>query len=113
MSPMSRAGNRSIDRGFEFVELDRFDEVLREAGLQTSFDITVVAKAADRDPRDIGDCAHLHHQIHSGSIRKGISLMSRSNLLRTAAFMAERTSCVTATRCPRRASNFSSAAQVS
>src|SRR5438552_17773763 len=71
MSPMSRAGNRSIDRGFEFVELDRFDEVLREAGLQTSFDITVVAKAADRDPRDIDDCAHLHHQIHSGSIRKG------------------------------------------
>src|SRR4051794_7067866 len=39
-----RATNRSIDCGFEVVELDRFDEVLREAGLQTSFDITVVAK---------------------------------------------------------------------
>src|SRR2546430_12062743 len=44
---------------------------------------------------------------------RAISLMSRSNLLRTAASMAERTSCDTAAECPRRASNFCSAAQVS
>ena len=45
--------------------------MLGKAGLQTSFDIAVIAKAADRNPRNIGDRAQLHHQIHSGSIRKG------------------------------------------
>ena len=60
-----------LDSGLEVVELDGFDEMLGEAGLQTSFDITVIAKAADRNPRNICDRAQLHHQIHSGSVWKG------------------------------------------
>src|SRR5215475_6454716 len=61
---------RPFNRGFEVVELDGFDEMLGEAGLQTSFDIAVIAKTADRNPWNIRDRADVHHQIHSGSIRK-------------------------------------------
>ena len=68
---MSLRAKRPFDGGLEIVELDGFDEMLGEAGLQTSFDIAVIAKAADRNPRNIGDRAQLHHQIHSGSIGKG------------------------------------------
>ncbi len=68
---MSRRGKHPFDGGLEVVELDGFDEMLGEAGLQTSFDVAVIAKATDRNPRNIGDRAQLHHQIHSGSIRKG------------------------------------------
>ena len=68
---MSRRAKRPVDGSLEIVELDRFDEMLLEAGLQTSFDIAVIAKTADRNPRNICDRAQLHHQFHSGTIRKG------------------------------------------
>ena len=68
---VSRLANRPLDGGFEVVEFDGFDEMLGKAGLQTSFDVPVIAKAADRNARNTGDRAQLHHQIHSGSIRKG------------------------------------------
>src|ERR1051325_3784071 len=60
-----------LDSGFEFLQLDRFGEMLGKSGLQTSFDITVMAEAADRDSRNLRDGAQLHHQFHPGSIRKG------------------------------------------
>ena len=68
---MSCCVERTFDGGFELVELDGFDEMLGKAGLQTSFDIAVIAKATDRYPRHIRNRAHLHHQIYSGSVRKG------------------------------------------
>ena len=68
---LSRLANRPLDGSFEVVEFDGFDEMLGEAGLQTSFDVPVIAKAADRNARNIGDRAQLHHQIHSRSIWKG------------------------------------------
>ena len=68
---MSRRAERPFDGGLEVVELDGFDEMLGEAGLQTSFDVAVITKATDRNPRNIGDRAQLHHQIHPSSIRKG------------------------------------------
>src|SRR6266571_8001432 len=60
----------TLDGGFEVVELDGFDEMLREACLQTSFDIAVAAKTADGDSRDAGDRTQLHHQIRATSVRQ-------------------------------------------
>src|SRR6476620_7526630 len=68
---LALSSDSAFDGGLEVVELDGFNEMLGEAGLQTSFDIAVIAKAADCNPRNIGDRAQLRHQIHSGSIRKG------------------------------------------
>src|SRR4030095_95856 len=67
---VSCRAKRPLNGGLEVVELDGVDEMLGGAGLQTSLDIAVIAKAADRNPRNIGDRAQLHHQFHSGSIRK-------------------------------------------
>ena len=52
---MLRRGKYPFDGGLEVVELDGFDEMLGEAGLQTSFDVAVIAKPTDRNPRNIGD----------------------------------------------------------
>jgi hypothetical protein len=64
-------GERPPDGSFEDVELDRFREMLGKSGPQASFNVTVIAKTADRNSRNIGDCAHLHHQIKAVAIGKG------------------------------------------
>ena len=58
---MSRRGKHPFDSGLEVVELDGFDEMLGEAGLQTSFDVAVIAKPTDRNPRN-NDCEYTDEQ---------------------------------------------------
>src|SRR5262245_6543132 len=65
------ATKRPLDSRLKLIQLDRFGEMLGKAGMQTSFDIAVMAETADRDSRNLRDCAQLHHQFHSRSIRKG------------------------------------------
>src|SRR5215472_13504879 len=63
--------NRSLNGGLELVELDGFDEMLGKPCLQTSFNVPVIPKAADRNPRNFRYRAQLRHQFHSSSIGKG------------------------------------------
>jgi len=44
--------------------------MFRKPRVQASFDIAVVTKTADRDPRNFGDCAQLHHKIDAASVRQ-------------------------------------------
>src|SRR5215469_6564237 len=44
--------------------------MLGETRLQTSFDIAVVAKAADGDSRNLGNRTQLHHQVNAASVRQ-------------------------------------------
>src|SRR5262249_15473228 len=53
--------NGALDSGLEVVELDGFDQMLGKPGLQTSFDIAVIAKTADCNSWNAGDRAQLHH----------------------------------------------------
>src|SRR5206468_1003996 len=57
-----------VDSGFQVFKLDRFDQMFGKTRLQTSFNIAIVAKAADGDSRDFGDRAQLHQEIHAASV---------------------------------------------
>src|SRR5437899_9671255 len=58
----------TFNGGFQVFKLDRFDQMFGKTRLQTSFNIAIVAKAADGDSRDFGDRAQLHHEIHAASV---------------------------------------------
>src|SRR4029077_3137414 len=43
----------TLNGGFQVFELDRFDQMFGKTCAQTPFDIAVVPKTADRDPRNL------------------------------------------------------------
>jgi hypothetical protein len=52
LSRFRRLVHDPVDGSFQFLELNRFYQMLRETSAQTSFDIAVHAKAADGDATD-------------------------------------------------------------
>src|SRR5262249_59472988 len=78
--------NGQLDGGFEFFELDRFDQMLGKACLQASFDVAVVTKTADGDSWDFGDRAQLHHHLQAASVRQSNIAYQQVELIATCGF---------------------------
>src|SRR5688500_121067 len=63
--------NDSSDRVAEDFQLDRLDQVQREAGAAGIFDVLFAAVAADRDPlRRALALEHLAHQVVTAAVRQ-------------------------------------------
>ncbi len=62
--------NGAVYGGFEPFQLDRFDQMIRKAGLQTFLDVSIIAEATDGNSGNTGDGAQLHHQFPACSIRE-------------------------------------------
>src|SRR4051794_6808175 len=55
----------AFDRGFQFFDSDRLNEVFGETGLQTLLDVAVHSKPADGDASDGRHRAEISHQLNS------------------------------------------------
>jgi hypothetical protein len=70
LSRLRRVRHDSVDCSFQFLELNRLYQMLRETSAQASLDITVHAKPADGDATDGRHRSKARHQFHPGAIRQ-------------------------------------------
>ena len=57
-----------MDGGLEPVQLNRFDQMFGEAGVQTFFDVSAHAETTDGDSAQPGNGPQTSHQLDAGAV---------------------------------------------